>query len=144
MVTVETVRTLVLDLEGTLVSNAVSQFPRPGLRRFLDGCHARFRRIVVYTGVHEVRFREVASVLVKGGHAPAWFGEVEHVHWVAGFKDLRTIPGVDPAAAAIVDDLEEAIHPEQRGRWIRVAPFEAPYPEEDAELERLSRLLRLP
>lgn len=29
---------IALDLEGTLISNAVTQFPRPGLRTFIDEC----------------------------------------------------------------------------------------------------------
>jgi hypothetical protein len=56
-----------LDLEGTLISNAVSQFPRPGLFIFLEYCHQNFvgvasrfeTRLVIFTAVNEVRFRYV-------------------------------------------------------------------------------------
>jgi hypothetical protein len=52
--------TIALDLEGTLISNAVSQFPRPGLFTFLEYCHQNFDRSVVFTAVNEVRFRSLA------------------------------------------------------------------------------------
>lgn len=32
---------LALDLEGTLISNAISQIPRPGLKTFLEDMRAR-------------------------------------------------------------------------------------------------------
>jgi hypothetical protein len=50
--------TIALDLEGTLISNAVSQFPRPGLFTFLEYCHENFR-LVIFTAVNEVRFRSI-------------------------------------------------------------------------------------
>ena len=37
-------RVLAMDLEGTLVSNAVSQLPRPGLYDFLEWAAATFER----------------------------------------------------------------------------------------------------
>lgn len=43
---------LCLDLEGTLVSNAVSQLSRPGLYWFLD--HVKeLCELVIYTSVNE-------------------------------------------------------------------------------------------
>jgi len=33
---------LALDLEGVLITNAISQFPRPGLRQFLTQCEEMF------------------------------------------------------------------------------------------------------
>jgi len=42
-----TIETLALDLEGTLILNAASPFPRPGLNDFLEFCHLRFSSIVV-------------------------------------------------------------------------------------------------
>jgi hypothetical protein len=55
--------TIALDLEGTLISNAVSQFPRPGLFTFLEYCHQNFDRLVILTAVNEVRFRSIASAI---------------------------------------------------------------------------------
>jgi hypothetical protein len=51
--------TIALDLEGTLISNAVSQFPRSGLFAFLKYCHENFDRLVIFTAVNEVRFRSI-------------------------------------------------------------------------------------
>jgi hypothetical protein len=55
--------TIALDLEGTLISNAVSQFPRPGLFTFLEYCHQNFDRVVIFTAVNEVRFRSISRTL---------------------------------------------------------------------------------
>jgi hypothetical protein len=54
--------TIALDLEGTLISNAVSQFPRPGLFTFLEYCHKSFDRLVIFTAVNEVRFRSIKVI----------------------------------------------------------------------------------
>jgi hypothetical protein len=40
---------IALDLEGTLISNAVRSFPRPGLSAFLDFCQAHFERVVLFS-----------------------------------------------------------------------------------------------
>src|SRR5690606_29950088 len=66
-------KVLALDLEGTLISNAVSQIPRPGLFDFLTRCRDSFSRIVMFTTVSEKRFRDIAGLLVKEGFAPTWF-----------------------------------------------------------------------
>ena len=65
--------TIALDVEGTLISNAVSQLPRPGLFTFLEYCHQNFDRLVIFTAVHEVRFRLIARTLAEAGDVPAWF-----------------------------------------------------------------------
>ena len=44
---VKDVEVLALDLEGTLISNAMSQIARPGLREFLEFCGDRFPRLVI-------------------------------------------------------------------------------------------------
>jgi NLI interacting factor-like phosphatase len=63
--------TIALDLEGTLISNAVSQFPRPGLFTFLEYCHENFDRLVMFTAVNEVRFRSIARILFRAADIPA-------------------------------------------------------------------------
>jgi hypothetical protein len=135
------VEILALDIEGTLVSNAVSQIARPGLRDFLQFCRERFPRVVVYTVVDERTFRLLAPQLILDEAAPRWFGDLVHVHWTAEHKDLRLIPEAVPERALLVDDLEECVHPEQKDRWIRVAPFERPYPASDSELARVRAVL---
>jgi NLI interacting factor-like phosphatase len=70
--------TIALDLEGTLISNAVSQFPRPGLFTFLEYCHQNFNRLVIFTAVNEVRFRSIARILVEAQNVPALFVIFNH------------------------------------------------------------------
>jgi len=55
---------LALDLEGTLISNAVSQIPRPGLYQFLEVAHELFEHLVIYTTVPEAAFRRISRLLV--------------------------------------------------------------------------------
>lgn len=47
---------LALDLEGTLISNAVSQIPRPGLYSFLEHVQGQFDQLVMFTTVEEGLF----------------------------------------------------------------------------------------
>lgn len=84
---------LALDLEGTLISNATSQIPRPGLNDFLIRCHEIFPRIVMYTTVSEARFRPIAELLVDEDQAPGWFAQIEYVWWKGTTKDLARIRG---------------------------------------------------
>jgi hypothetical protein len=65
--------TIALDLEETLISNAVSQFPRSGLFTFLEYCYQNFVRLVVFTAVNEVRFRSITRILAEAGDVPDWF-----------------------------------------------------------------------
>ncbi|NJL66781.1 MAG: hypothetical protein HC894_08195 [Microcoleus sp. SM1_3_4] len=73
---------LALDLEGTLISNAVSQFSRPGLYNFLEYCHNNFCRIVIFTAVSELSFRKIAIALADAGKVPSWFVNLEYINWV--------------------------------------------------------------
>ena len=133
--------TLALDLEGTLISNAVSQFARPGLYPFLEFCRARFARIVTFTAVSETRVAGIKQNLVTYNDAPAWFTDVENVRWSGPFKDLNFVVGATPAQVLIVDDQEAYIHPDQKGNWIPVAEFEPPYPQDDTGLQIVQELL---
>lgn len=125
---------LALDLEATLISSAVSQFPRPGLFDFLNRCRELFARIVMFTTVPEVRFRQIAATLALEGAAPAWFQEVEYVNWVGSTKNLEFIPDCDVIEAMLVDDLESYVHPGQASQWIKVEPFEPPFDDSDTGL----------
>jgi len=133
---------LALDLEGTLISNAMSQIPRPGLAMFLARCEAMFERIVVFTTVKEPRFRQIAQLLVEEGFAPGWFAAVEYVSWGGATKDLSFIPGIQPQQALLVDDFEIYVHPGQHGQWVQVAQFESPYSEADQGLARALEVLQ--
>ena len=72
---------LALDLEGTLISNAISQIPRPGLHRFLLDVQSQFNQLVMFTTVPEDRFRAIAELLGREGSAPIWFASLNYVQW---------------------------------------------------------------
>lgn len=135
-------RILALDLEGTLISNAVSQIPRPGLYPFLVACRDMFERIVMFTAVRETRFREIARTLVATGYAPDWFATIEYVDWHGAQKDLRVIPNADVERVVLLDDHEGYVRDDQRAYWQPVVCFEHPYPATDDELRRILEALR--
>lgn len=126
---------LALDLEGTLISNAISQIPRPGLLNFLIKCRALFPRIVMFTTVSETRFRAIAHLLVAEGAAPDWFAELEVVDWTGKTKDLALISAAALEDCLLVDDFEGYVHSGQREQWVSVACFAHPYATSDRELE---------
>lgn len=82
------VKVLALDLEGTLISNAVSQIARPGLFDFLEDCRKLFPRIAIFTSVNEERFRSIARLLTTEGYAPSWFADIEYITWSGETKNL--------------------------------------------------------
>lgn len=125
---------LALDLEGTLVSNAVSQIPRPGLGEFLVACRRLFPRIVMFTTVREPQFRHIARGLVDEELVPAWFADLEYVDWVGPTKDLRVISDVQWPHALLVDDCQAYVHPGQEAHWVAVEQFCSPYLDSDSEL----------
>ncbi len=136
------IQVLALDLEGTLISNAMSQIPRPGLHPFLEQCRTLFSRVAVFTTVSEERFRQIARTLVSEGHAPEWFAGLEYVRWKGATKDLGFIPGIRWNQALLLDDHEGYVHPGQEAQWIRVAQFEPPYSDQDDELQRVAHELQ--
>lgn len=73
--------TLALDFEGVLITNAISQFPRPGLMSFLNECEKLFghENICIFTTVNEKRFRDIARRLVSDELAPEWFEKCNKV-----------------------------------------------------------------
>ena len=129
------VTVLALDLEGTLISNAVSQIPRPGLAPFLDSCKGMFDRLVVFTTVREERFRAIARVLAEEAAAPGWFADLEWVTWSGATKNLAFVPGARVDEVLLVDDYKGYIVPEQKGQWVSAQPFEHPYPDDDEGLK---------
>lgn len=132
---------IALDLEGTLISSAVSQIPRPGLYEFLEHCRGLCPRVVIFTAVSDPWFREIAERLVADGLAPASFAEIEYVAWSGPYKDLRFIPNAGPECCLLVDDLERYIEPSQLGQWIAIEPFDRRLTDVDEELPRVSRRL---
>jgi len=133
---------IALDLEGTLISNAMSQIPRPGLRAFLDDCRALSPHVVLFTYVSTARVRQIVSGLAAESLVPEWLNDVECIEWSGETKDLRLIPHCDAESALLVDDLEAYVHPEQRANWVPAPPFEAPYAEDDRGLDVVMAELR--
>lgn len=129
---------LALDVEGTLISNAVSQIPRHGLYQFLESCAAMFNEVLVFTTVPEPRFRAIASLLVQEGHAPHWFPELRHLHCTDGKKDLRCVPRFGRnAMAVLVDDHADYVVAGQESQWLPIDQFAPPYSDDDIALDCL-------
>lgn len=139
--TVARLEVLALDLEGTLVSNAVSQIARPGLHEFLEFCRRAVPRLVLYTSVPERRVREVAGNLVAEGSAPAWFENIECVQWNGRVKDLTVIRGTTVERTLLIDDYEGCVIEDQRRQWLPIDSYSAPYSTDDTELQRVRRVL---
>ena len=132
---------LALDLEGTLISNAMSQIPRPGLHAFLMRCSELFPRIVMFTTVKEDRFRVIARLLVSEGVAPAWFADVEYVHWHGETKNLAFVPDASVESTLLVDDFEKYVHPGQERQWLQIEYFDYPYASSDTGLSAMLPML---
>jgi hypothetical protein len=136
------IKVIALDLEGTLISNAMSQIPRPGLLHFLNGCKQLVDRVVMYTTVSEPIFREIARRLVVEGYAPDWFREIEYITREGETKNLAKIPGCQPEEALLVDDFDIYVHPGQEAQWIKVPYFDVPYPADDTGLSIALDMIR--
>jgi NLI interacting factor-like phosphatase len=136
-------KVLALDLEGTLISNAVSQIARPGLFDFLEDCRKLFPRIVIFTSVNEERFRSIATLLITEGYAPNWFAEIEYISWSGETKNLIFVDGALPEEILLVDDYEKYIHPGQESQWIKAPEFDYPYSDDDLGLREILRHLRI-
>ncbi len=132
---------LALDLEGTLISNAMSQIPRPGLAEFLTRCAELFPRIVMFTTVKEERFRKIARLLVDERVAPTWFADMEYIAWHGETKDLQFVPGVHPHQVLLVDDFEKYVHPGQEAQWLQIEHFDHPYSSADNGLAKMLNTL---
>ncbi|HGM7285265.1 TPA: NIF family HAD-type phosphatase [Stenotrophomonas maltophilia] len=122
-----------MDLEGTLISNAVSQIPRPGLYQFLTRVRHQFDSLVMFTTVDEARFRRIADLLVQEEQAPPWFRDLACTPWTGTTKDLTC---VSPRLGDVLllDDHGAYVHPEQQAWWIEVPLFVSPYETTDSGL----------
>jgi len=133
------VRVLALDLERTLIDDALSARPRPGLLRFLAFCHERFERVVLFTTVEEADARDVMEELARRGCLPPGLLErLEYVDWSGEYKDLGLVPDAVPEAVLLVDDDGGWVRPDQRDRWVAIAGWDGG---PDRELERVRAVL---
>lgn len=105
--------TLALDLEDTLITPILSAtndpdvligiyWPRDGLRDFLEWAGEKFD-LVVFTGVPQLKAKEVLRELVDKGVAPEWFAEVPV--FVARDGTGNELP--PPVEAALSGDAED-------------------------------------
>ncbi|MGF1578865.1 MAG: NIF family HAD-type phosphatase [Gemmataceae bacterium] len=134
-----TVQVLALDLERTLVSEARTARPRPGLWKFLTFCLERFERVVIFTTVEEADAREVMDKLARTGYAPtALVNRLEYIDWSGEHKDLRFIPDAQPNQILFVDDDPGWIATHQKDRWIPIEPWDGG---PDSELDRVRQIL---
>lgn len=130
---------LALDLEGTLIDDARSGQPRPGLREFLDFCDERFGRVAVFTTVEEADACEVLADLDRAGYLPAGLlDRLEFVAWTGEYKDLGFVAGAAPSEVVLIDDDDGWVRPDQRGQWVPVAPWDGG---PDVELARVRAVL---
>ena len=125
---------LAMDLEGTLISNAVSQIPRPGLLPFLEYMKIQFNQLVIFTTVPEPLARRICGLLVTEGVAPPWFAQVPYIHWDGPTKDLRFVTS-EAGKALLLDDHAPYVHPGQEGYWVEIPLFGSPYSDDDSALE---------
>jgi hypothetical protein len=127
----------------------MSQFPRPGLMRFLCDCEELFGKenICIFTTIDETRFRNIAERLVKDEFAPAWFATIRYIDWVGEHKDLRFVDD-DINNVIIVDDYPPYIKQTQKHRLIQIKQYTLHYMHElpdsqDRELEAIIDKLKL-
>ena len=111
------VKVFALDLERTLIDDARSGRPRPGLRAFLAYCDGQFGRVAVYSTVEEADARAVLEALADRGHVPpGLLDRLEYVAWTGEHKDLRFVPGATPDQVLLVDDDAGWVRADQRDR----------------------------
>ena len=131
---------IALDLEASLIDNAISGMPRPGLHMFIEFCIENFDRIALLTTVDEPDARDVLYSLADSGAIPEEFTTVEYIHWQGQYKDLGCAKDISTDEILFVDDDENWIHPDQTNQWIAIKPWHGDT--EDKELSRIQHALR--
>lgn len=127
-----------LDLEGTLISNAVSQVPRPGLKRFLERLH-KIADIAIYTSVGRNRLEKITQLLTLEGSLPPWFKDLPVIHPTDTIKKKAACKRPE---AFLVDDQGDVIAEGEEDWWIPIKKFEPPYPDSDKELGRTLKIIQ--
>lgn len=118
---------LCLDLEGTLISNAVSQIPRPGLHEFLS-IVGNMCDLLIYTSVSEERVTSIQSLLVAEAAVPEWFADIEVMVSTGNVKP-KSCCGRD--WAFLLDDQPSVIVSGEEDWWIAIPEYLPPYSETD-------------
>ncbi len=127
-----------LDIEGTLVSNAVSQIPRPHLHHFLTEVK-KFADLVLYTSVSSDRTRKIQNLLVDEDVVPGWFKKLDALHPIGTTKPKAVAVSYAPNASRIflVDDQKACIEEIEEDWWVAVHEYLPPYDADDEELLRV-------
>lgn len=129
---------LCLDLEGTLISNAVSQIPRPNLHRFLVEVR-ELCDLMIYTSVSAPRVDAIRELLVQEGVAPSWFKDLQVIR-PSGTLKPKASCGRDQAF--LLDDQPGVIVPGEEEWWIQIREYLPPYSKEDSALSDALTLIR--
>lgn len=123
---------LCLDLEGTLISNAVSQIPRPGLFEFLEQV-ADICELMIYTSVSFERVEAIRNLLVEEQVAPAWFRDIPVIR---PDKTLKPKAACGRQNALLVDDQPGVIVPGEEDWLVEIPEYLPPYSDSDQALNR--------
>jgi hypothetical protein len=121
---------LCLDLEGTLISNAVSQIPRPGAYHFLERAAILFD-LMLYTSVSRERVDKIRRLLIEEQVVPAWFADLPVIHPTETIKYKQRCGRF---YALLLDDQIEVVAPGEEDWWIPIKEFSPPYSDQDREL----------
>ncbi len=122
---------LCLDLEGTLISNAVSQIPRPGLYRFLERA-AEICDLMIYSSVSTERVDSIRDLLVSERHAPDWFLNLPIIRPEHTTKPKSACGRIH---AYLLDDQPGVIAQGENEWWIPILEYLPPYSDSDTALE---------
>jgi len=128
---------IAINLEGTLISDAITCTPRPGLRRLIEVCIFAADEVVILTTTGTDETRRVLYGLGAKGLLPPGFPSVVRIVEPGTKRTDLSLVG-DPATVAIIDDRDIAV-PGQESRLIRIPQFEV---EDDDVLSRLANAIR--
>jgi hypothetical protein len=123
---------LCLDLEGTLISNAVSQIPRPGLYQFLEQV-AELCDLMLYTSVSFERVEAIRNLLVVEENAPKWFRDVSVIRPEKTLKPKAACGRYD---AFLLDDQPGVIVHGEEDWFVAIPEYLPPYSASDRALYR--------
>lgn len=113
---------LCLDLEGTLISNAISQIPRPGLFPFLQRV-AELCDLMIYTSVSFERVEAIRNLLVVEENAPSWFRDV---YVIRPEKTLKPKAACGREDALLLDDQPNVIVPGEEDWFVAIPEYRPP------------------
>ena len=115
-----------LDLEGTLISNAVSQIPRPHLFEFLHELK-EFADVVLYTSVSEDRTKAIKALLANEKYVPEWFRELPSLHPIGTVKSRELVSNRHLyETILLVDDQAAVVKEGEADGFVHVKKFLTP------------------